>query len=94
MFSEGLDVYLRDFGVPCVAAGLSFTGILDTPDQTMNMAGINVVSTMYACTVKTSDAQAAGLVSGLVITVGGVAFEIRDVLLTDDGAFTQLTLSK
>lgn len=94
MFIESLDVFLRDFGLPCVAGGRNFIGILDTPDETMNMAGVNVLSTMYVCTVKTSDAQAASLVSGVAITVNGTAFVIRDVMLEDDGAFTKLTLSK
>lgn len=94
MFAEGLDTFLADFGLPCVANGRSFTGILDTPDETMNMAGVNVLSTMYACTVKTSDVQAAVLVSGNTITVNGQAFVVRDVMLTDDGAFSNLLLSK
>ncbi|MEY8688329.1 MAG: hypothetical protein AB9M53_00435 [Leptothrix sp. (in: b-proteobacteria)] len=94
MFSENLDVFLKDFGLPCTAAGRSFTGILDQPDETMSMAGVNVLSTMYLCTVKTSDAQASALVTGAAITVNGTAFVIRDVMLDDDGVFTRLTLSK
>lgn len=92
--TENLSVFLRDFGVQCSANGHQFLGLLDTPDQTMNMSGVNVVSTMYACTVMTSDATSAGLTSGLSIVVGGVSYVIRDVLLQDDGAFSTLTLSK
>lgn len=94
MLTESLSVFLRDFGVTCVAGGRTFLGLLDTPDETMNMAGVNVVSTMYECTVQTTDAQAAALSSGSAITVAGQAFVIRDLLLFDDGAFTKLTLSK
>ena len=64
MFAENPAVFLRDFGVPCVANGRSFTGILDTPDETMNMVGVNVLSTMYTLLVKTADQAAAGIASG------------------------------
>lgn len=94
MFAEALDVFLRDFGVACVGNGTGFTGILDTPDETWNTAGINVMSTMYALTVKSSDVAAASLDTGVTITVAGTAYVIRDVVLQDDGAFSVLTLSK
>lgn len=94
MFAENLDVFLRDFGLTCVAGSRSFSVLLDTPDETMNMAGVNVLSTMYACTAKTSDVQAAALASGSPVTVAGTAYVVRDVVLQDDGAFTKLTLSK
>lgn len=94
MFTEGLDIFLADFGVPCVANGRNFTGVLDMPDETMNMAGVNVLSTMYACTIKTADSLAASLASGTAITVNAVAYVIRDVVLLEDGAFTQLAMSR
>lgn len=94
MFDENLDTFLAEFGVPCSASGRSFLGILDKPDESLSMAGVNVLSTMYVCTVKTSEAMAASLASGRAITVNGTVFEIRDVMLEDDGAFTKLTLSK
>ncbi len=94
MFAETLDVFFADFGVVCTAGGRTFRGLLDTPDETLNMGGVNILSTMYVCTVKTDDATAAGLVSGSAITVGGVAYVVRDVMLVDDGALSHLTLSK
>lgn len=94
MFTENPDVFLRDFGVPCVANSVSFTGIFDTPDETLNMVGVNVLSTMYALTCKTTASQAAALATGSAITVNGTAFVIRDVMLEDDGVFTKLSLSK
>jgi len=94
MFAENPDVFLRDFGVPCSANGRSFTGVLDTPDETLNMAGVNVLSTMYECQIKTSDSQAAHLVSGTAFTANGIAYVVRDVMLLDDGLFTKLSLSK
>ena len=94
MFTEGLDVFLADFGVPCVANGHTFTGLLDMPDETMNMAGVNVMSTMYVCTIKTSDGLTASLASGTAITVNAAAYVIRDVVLLEDGSFTQLAMSR
>ena len=92
-FVDVPDVYLREFGVPCVAAARNFLGIFDRPDDVMNMGGVNVVSTMYTLVVKTSEAAAAVIVSGSAITVNGTAYIVRDVLAQDDGLFTQLTLS-
>lgn len=94
MFTETRAVFLADFGVPCTANGRTFQGVLDTPDETMNMAGVNVLSTMYQCLVDTADAQAAALLSGTSITVAAQPYVIRDVVLVDDGAFTSLTLSR
>lgn len=94
MLTEVLDIFLRDFGVTCVANGFTFTGILDTPDQTMNMAGVNVMSTMYTVLCKTSDVTAAAITSGTSLTASAIAFRVRDVVLQDDGAFSQLTLSR
>ena len=94
MFTESLDIFLADFGVPCAANGRNFTGLLDEPDETLNMAGVNVLSTMYSCRVKTSDSLAASLASGSAITVNAVAYVIRDVVLLEDGAFTHLSMSR
>lgn len=95
MFDEIPAVFLADFGLPCAAAnGHAFTGILDTPDNTMNMAGVNVISTMYTLTVLTADVSAGAMVGGVNVTVNGAVFVVRDVLLQDDGTFTALSLSK
>lgn len=94
--SENLAVFLQDFGVPCSANGgaYTFTGILDLPDEVLNMAGVNVLSTMYALLVRSSDVAGAALASNSSITVNGQAFVVRDVLSQFDGAFSLLTLSK
>jgi hypothetical protein len=94
MISENIGVFLQDFGVPCTCGAYAFTGILDAPDDTLNMAGVNVLSTMYVLQVKTSDVLGAGLVSGIVINVNSAPFVVRDVLSVDDAVFSHLTLSK
>lgn len=92
-FVDNPDVYLRDFGVPCVAASRNFLGIFDRPDEVMSMGGVNVISTMYVMVVKTADAVASAIVSGSAMTVNGVSYVVRDAIAQDDGTFTQLTLS-
>ncbi|MEI8327174.1 MAG: hypothetical protein WCH44_17795 [Betaproteobacteria bacterium] len=94
MLTENIGVLLKDFGVPCAAAGYSFTGIFDAPDDTLNMGGINVLSTMYRLTAQTSDVLDGAIESGSVLTVNGSAFVVRDVISVDDGVFSHLTLSK
>lgn len=94
MLTENTGVFVKDFGVPCICGTYSFTGILNIPDETLNMAGVNVLSTMYVLEVQTSDVLAAAIVSGTALTVNGQAFTVRDVLSVDDGTFTHLTLSK
>lgn len=94
MFTENPDVFLADFGVPCIANGQSFIGILDTPDETMNMGGVNVLSTMYTLQCKSSVAQALAIGTGSSVTANGMAFVVRDLVLEDDGVFCHLTLSK
>lgn len=93
MPTELHNIFLADFGVACSVGAVNFKGILDRPDETLNMAGVNVLSTMYALTIKTSDVAAAGIASGTAITVAGVAYVVRDVIAQDDGAFSVLTLS-
>lgn len=91
---ENLAVFLTDFGVPCSAGAYAFTGILDKPDETLSMSGVNVLSTMYLLTVRTSDVAGGAIRSGVSIAVDGQAYVVRDVISQDDGAFTHLTLSK
>jgi hypothetical protein len=94
MFSETTAVFLADFGVACTSGASSFKGILDAPDDTLSMGGVNLLSTMYQLTVHASDVQTANIKSGTAITVAGVAYVVRDVLSVDDGVFNHLTLTK
>lgn len=94
MFAENLDIYLKDFGHPCSVGGQAFLGIPNSPDDQMLMGGVNITSTMYVLIVKSSDVAAYAIKAKTAIVVDGVNFEVRDPLMLDDGAFTQLTLSK
>lgn len=94
MITENLAIFLQDFGVPCSCGAINFTGVLDTPDETLSMGGVNVLSTMYTLLVRASDVAAAAIASASALTVNGAAYTVRDILLQDDGAFCVLTLSK
>lgn len=94
-FTDDLAEFFLDFSVPCVAAnGHRFNALLDTPDESMSMAGVHVLSTMYLITAQTSDTTAAALATGVSLTVDGNTYTVRDVLLQSDGALTQVTLSR
>lgn len=93
MLAENPDVFLQDFGVVCSSGGRAFMGLLDTPDETLNMGGINLISTMYVLAVKSTDVAQSAIVTGSAITVGGKPYIVRDVLQQDDGVFSNLTLS-
>lgn len=94
-FVDDLDAFFFDFGVPCVAAnGHAFTGLLDTPDEMLQMGGGRMLSTMYLLTAPTVDTTTAALATDTALTVAGVAYVVRDVMLQSDGALTAVTLSR
>lgn len=94
MFIEDPSVFMADFGLPCTCGAYAFTGILNTPDETMNMGGVNIISTMYELLTASANVAAGAITSGVSLGVNGQAFTVRDVLLGDDGLFTRLSLSK
>ena len=94
MFTEDPRVFLREFGRPCAANGVSFTALLDQPDQLLPMGGGVVQSTEWALTVLATDVAAAGLANGVTMTVDGSSAVIRDVLALDDGVFYRVIFSR
>ncbi len=94
MLPENTAVFLRDFGAPCTCGAYAFTGVLDAPDDTLSMGGVNVLSTMYALLMTKADVLGGAIGTGSNVTVNGQAFVVRDVLSIDDGVFNHLTLSK
>ena len=89
--SEDLDQFLNDFGSSCTAGAVSALGILDMPGRVIGADGM-VISTDYVLTAKASDF--GGLRYGDSISVGGVAYKVRETLPIDDGAFVELSLQK
>lgn len=88
--SEDLSVFLNDFGVSCTAGAISALGILDMPSQIIS--GDMVLSTDYTLTCRAADF--GGLLYGDAITVGGVAYQVRETRKIDDGAFVEIALMR
>lgn len=93
MFDEDLDVFLEDHGVPCSVAGSDFTGIKDEPDEQLSV-GVGALSTMTTVLVKSSVVAALGIKAGVAIVVAGVQYVARNPVRLDDGAFSQVPLTK
>jgi hypothetical protein len=89
-FTEELDLFLSDFGVPVSAGAVTGVGVLDMPSQVV--ADGMVLTTDYKLTVKTS--VFGGLLYGDAITVDGIAYQVREAMKVDDGRFTELMLTK
>jgi hypothetical protein len=101
MFAEHISDFTRDFGVPCLYGAFAFTGILNSPDDVLNMGGVNVLSTMWLLECATADVVAGAIATNAVLVVdattmglGTLTFKVRDVLAIDDGAFKHLTLTQ
>ena len=89
-FVENLDVFLSDFGVTVTNGVTTATGVLDMPSEII--AGGMVITTDYALTLKASAFPTLAYPDPL--TVGGVAYTVREVRLQDDGVFVIAYLSK
>jgi hypothetical protein len=83
-------MFLEDFGVTCTAGVVTAKGILDMPSQIV--ADGMVLTTDYKLTVRTADF--GGLLYGAGITVDGVNYQVREALKVDDGAMTELMLTR
>jgi hypothetical protein len=89
-FTEDLDLFLSDFGVPVSSGAVTGFGVLDMPSQVV--ADGMVLTTDYKLTVRTS--VFGGLLYGDGITVDGVNYQVREAMKVDDGKFTELMLTK
>ncbi len=94
MLDEDLRGFLEDFDVGGVVDGKPFLAARDMPDEIHGMGGTNSQSTGYEILVITSDAERLGIRNPKLITVGGVAFRVRDCRMIDDGAFSLASLTK
>lgn len=89
-FTEDLDLFLIDFGVPVTAGAVSGIGVLDMPSEVV--ANGMILMTDYRLTVKAS--QFGGLLYGDNVTVQNAAYQVRETRLLDDGAFAEISLHK
>ncbi len=91
MFAEDLEVFLADFGLDCLADGVTFRGLLDEADRLVQMQRISVSADEYELTYLTG---AVKLRREQLVTVGGRNFVVRELpQQIDDGAFSRATIS-
>jgi len=89
-FTEDLDVFLADFGVPISAGGRTGLGILDMPSE-MVADGV-VLTTDYKVTCLASKFGNLQYATG--VNVDGLPYTVRSVELLDDGKFCDLMLQR
>lgn len=90
-FTESLDPFLADFGVPVTAGAVSGVGILDLNSELIFGGEINVID--YLLTVPT--ALFGGLGYGDTVTVDGQTYKCETApMRSDDGAFCRVALVK
>ena len=84
--------FLADFGVVCVAGAVSFTALVDQPDELLDLSRAGAHSRQYQITYLTS---AVTLVRADAVTVAGVDYTVREApRQVDDGVFSRALLSK
>jgi hypothetical protein len=89
---EDLDEFLRDFGVPCTSGASSFLGLLDQPDELMDLQRVGAHSRQYELSYRTS---AVALARDASVVVAGAAYTVREASRqVGDGAFSRVLLSK
>jgi hypothetical protein len=94
MIQEDLDAFLADHGVEFKVGTVPFMGILDKADSEVDLGKVRTTSTMYTLLVKTSVVASNKLRNGSEITSGADRYAVREPEQQDDGAFTQLNLTK
>lgn len=89
---EDLAAFLADFGVECSAGVVQFTGLLDQPDELMDLQRVSAHSRQYELTYRTAQVT---LARDQAVTAGGVSYVVREApRQVDDGAFSRVLLSK
>ena len=88
--ADDLDVFFSFDAVPVTNGIVTSTGLLDMPSEII--ADGTVLTTDYKLTVKASDF--GGLLYGDGLTVNGVNYTVRNVMLVDDGRIAEISLMK
>jgi len=92
MMQEDLGVFLADFAKTCVSGGVTFVGLLNQPDDLMNLTRADAHSRQYELTYVTDSVT---LTRGAAVTVAGVSYQVREApRQLDDGAFSAVLLSR
>lgn len=94
---EDLDAFLADWGVICSTASTpQFLGMVDQPDQLMDLQRVSAHSRQYELTYVTSSVSLARDMP-VTVTEGPAAgsYTVREApRQVDDGAFSTVLLSK
>jgi hypothetical protein len=95
-FGADVAVLLGDMGQPCIwtdrqGGAVRGSAILDMPGVSLLDQNI-AVGTDYAATVDA--ATFSGIGPGSHLTIGTLAWRVREALLLDDGALIRCTLTK
>ena len=93
-FTEETDLFLKDFAQEVFFEDGKFFGIFNTPDQILS--GDMIISTDYTLQAKTIDVEKIIVGSVLQLEINGCItdFEVRQKIMTDDGVFTEIAMSK
>jgi hypothetical protein len=97
MFTEDLVPFLADFSQSCSAGAVQFMGLLDQPDELMQMQrGTTLRASAHSSEYELTYATAhVTLTRGLPVTVAGIAYSVREApRQIDDGVFSVVTLSR
>jgi hypothetical protein len=94
MIQEDLDAFLADHGVEFKVGAVPLVGILDKVDTELDIGKVRTTSTTYTLLVKSSVVLTYSLRNGSEITIGDSRYAVREPEQVDDGAFTQLNLTK
>ena len=89
--TEDLAVYFVDFGVQCVSGAVTFTAILDAPDDVLGLGQVGAVSQAPTIVYVTAD---VALAYGDAITVAGLAYTVQEVLAISDGNLTRARIGR
>ena len=93
-FIEDTDLFLKDFAQEVFFEDGKFFAIFNTPDQILS--GDMIVSTDYTLQAKTIDVEKINVGSVLQLDINGCItdFEVRQKIMTDDGVFSEIAMSK
>lgn len=91
-FQEDPSAFLADCGLPCTAGSASFLGLLDQPDELLQLQRAGALSRQYELTFITADVV---LTRDQTVTVNGQAYTTREApRQVDDGVFSRVLLTK
>lgn len=90
-FVEHLDGFFADFGVACAKDAITFTALLDMPEDTVGLGEVGAIASNPSILYRT---DAVSLVYGDTVTVAGTAYRVNEVASVDDGQLTRARIGR